>query len=81
MERLGASLEKENNDLILESLLRCLVRSFTGSSNSKLIDHCVGMGFPKELIAKVIQENGEGNAVPTSPLKSLINPSFTQSGT
>lgn len=32
--------------------------STTDLSHSKLIHHFVGMGFPEELVAKVIEENG-----------------------
>lgn len=32
--------------------------SSAGSSSSKTIDHFVGMGFPEEVVAKAIQENG-----------------------
>ncbi|XP_057457148.1 DNA (cytosine-5)-methyltransferase DRM2-like isoform X2 [Lotus japonicus] len=32
-----------------------------GSSNSKVFDHFIGMGFPREMIFKVIQEHGEEN--------------------
>ncbi|EOY02435.1 DNA (Cytosine-5)-methyltransferase DRM1/2 isoform 2 [Theobroma cacao] len=32
------------------------------SSNSKVIDHFVGMGFSKEMVAKAIEENGEENS-------------------
>ncbi|XVE67902.1 hypothetical protein DITRI_Ditri09bG0025300 [Diplodiscus trichospermus] len=38
------------------------VRSSADSPNSKLIDHFVGMGFSKELVAKAIEENGEENS-------------------
>ncbi|KAI4350674.1 hypothetical protein L6164_005106 [Bauhinia variegata] len=36
--------------------------SSAGSSNSKMFDHFVGMGFPEKVVSKVIQENGEDNA-------------------
>ncbi|XP_054809543.1 DNA (cytosine-5)-methyltransferase DRM2 isoform X2 [Prosopis cineraria] len=36
--------------------------SSPGSSNSKMFDHFVGMGFSEKLVSKVIQENGEENA-------------------
>ncbi|XP_057447436.1 DNA (cytosine-5)-methyltransferase DRM2 isoform X2 [Lotus japonicus] len=32
-----------------------------GSSNSKVFDHFIGMGFPREMVSKVIQEHGEEN--------------------
>ncbi|KAL6994357.1 hypothetical protein U1Q18_012461 [Sarracenia purpurea var. burkii] len=32
--------------------------SSAGSSHSKLINHFVGMGFPENMVAKAIQENG-----------------------
>ncbi|OIW12390.1 hypothetical protein TanjilG_04139 [Lupinus angustifolius] len=35
--------------------------SSAGSSSSKLSDHFVGMGFPVEMVCKVIQEHGEEN--------------------
>lgn len=33
--------------------------SSAGPSNSKLIDHFVGMGFPGKMVSKAIEENGE----------------------
>ncbi|XVF14080.1 hypothetical protein REPUB_Repub09cG0026100 [Reevesia pubescens] len=38
------------------------VSSSTDSPNSKVIDHFVGMGFSKEMVAKAIEENGEENS-------------------
>ncbi|XP_059670147.1 DNA (cytosine-5)-methyltransferase DRM2-like isoform X1 [Cornus florida] len=35
--------------------------SSAGSSHSKLIHHFVGMGFSEKMVAKAIEENGEGN--------------------
>ncbi|KAJ1416523.1 SAM-dependent methyltransferase DRM [Sesbania bispinosa] len=35
--------------------------SSAGPSNSKVFDHFVGMGFPREMVSKVIQEYGEEN--------------------
>ncbi|KAG7985640.1 hypothetical protein I3843_03G036800 [Carya illinoinensis] len=34
-------------------------RSTAGCSNSKLIDHFIGMGFSKKMVSKAIQENGK----------------------
>ncbi|KAL7232581.1 hypothetical protein ACSBR2_010568 [Camellia fascicularis] len=39
-------------------------------SHSKLIHHFVGMGFPEKLVAKAIEENGEGNT--ESILETLL---------
>ncbi|KAJ0826001.1 putative DNA (cytosine-5-)-methyltransferase [Helianthus annuus] len=44
--------------------------SSAGSSNSKLVQHFLGMGFSKEMIAKAIKENGEANT--ESILESLL---------
>ncbi|XVF16387.1 hypothetical protein REPUB_Repub10bG0027000 [Reevesia pubescens] len=44
--------------------------SSSDSPNSKLIDNFVGMGFPKEMVAKAIEENGEENS--NSILESLL---------
>lgn len=45
--------------------------SSAGSSNSRLINHFVGMGFTKESVLKAIQENGEaGNS--ESILETLL---------
>ncbi|KAF3444637.1 hypothetical protein FNV43_RR14330 [Rhamnella rubrinervis] len=38
------------------------VGSSAGCSNSKLLDHFVGMGFEVEMVAKAIQEHGEDNS-------------------
>ncbi|KAK9276395.1 hypothetical protein L1049_005928 [Liquidambar formosana] len=35
--------------------------SSSGSSNSKVISHFVGMGFPQIMVVKAIEENGEDN--------------------
>lgn len=40
--------------------------STTDLSHSKLIHHFVGMGFPEELVAKAIEENG--NCTVTLPV-------------
>ncbi|CAL1391776.1 unnamed protein product [Linum trigynum] len=53
---------EENEDAILETLLRESPSSSSpadSSNGSKVIDHFVGMGFSKEMVAKVIQEIGE----------------------
>ncbi|KAI8533671.1 hypothetical protein RHMOL_Rhmol10G0027500 [Rhododendron molle] len=42
----------------------------TDLSHSKLIHHFVGMGFPEELVAKAIEENGGGNS--ESILETLL---------
>ncbi|KAK8586923.1 hypothetical protein V6N13_085938 [Hibiscus sabdariffa] len=52
---------EENSNLILEALLQYTASSLASSSNSKLIDHFVGMGFSEEMAIKAIKENGEGN--------------------
>ncbi|MFS8032137.1 putative DNA (cytosine-5-)-methyltransferase [Helianthus anomalus] len=44
--------------------------SAAGSSNSKLVQHFLGMGFSEEMIAKAIKENGEANT--ESILESLL---------
>lgn len=44
--------------------------SGTDLSHSKLIPHFVRMGFPEELVAKAIEENGEGNS--ESILETLL---------
>ncbi|KAL7190362.1 hypothetical protein ACSBR2_022607 [Camellia fascicularis] len=44
--------------------------SSTGCSNSKLIQHFVGMGFPEKMVAKAIEENDEGNT--ESILETLL---------
>uniref|UniRef100_A0A5B7ADM4 DNA (cytosine-5-)-methyltransferase n=1 Tax=Davidia involucrata TaxID=16924 RepID=A0A5B7ADM4_DAVIN len=44
--------------------------SSAGSSNSKLIHHFVGMGFSEKMVAKAIEENGEGNT--ESILEALL---------
>ncbi|XP_057482702.1 DNA (cytosine-5)-methyltransferase DRM2-like isoform X2 [Actinidia eriantha] len=41
-----------------------------GPSQSKLIRHFVGMGFPDKLVAQAIEENGEGNS--ESILETLL---------
>ncbi|XAR51879.1 DNA (cytosine-5-)-methyltransferase [Bertholletia excelsa] len=46
-------------------------RSSTSSSNSKLIQHFVDMGFAKKMVAKVIEENGEGSTE-SSILETLL---------
>ncbi|GLT33247.1 hypothetical protein SLA2020_078510 [Shorea laevis] len=62
----------ENTNLILETLLRYPVKdsSLPSSSNSKVIDHFIGMGFSEKLVTKAIQENGEGNT--DSILETLL---------
>lgn len=35
--------------------------SFAGPSNTKVFDHFISMGFPGEVVSKVIQEHGEEN--------------------
>ncbi|KAK8710242.1 hypothetical protein V6N13_145576 [Hibiscus sabdariffa] len=52
---------EENSNLILEALLQYTASSLASSSDSKLIDHFVGMGFSEEMAIKAIKENGEGN--------------------
>ncbi|KAH1091327.1 hypothetical protein J1N35_018584 [Gossypium stocksii] len=43
------------------------------SSNSKLLDHLVGMGFSEELVVKVVQENGNDPfSFPCRLLKQLL---------
>lgn len=37
--------------------------SSPGSSNSKIFDHFVGMGFSEKLVSKVIQENGKSTSL------------------
>ncbi|XP_057464266.1 DNA (cytosine-5)-methyltransferase DRM2-like [Actinidia eriantha] len=44
--------------------------SSTGSCHSKLIQHFVGMGFPEQMVAKAIEENGESNT--ESILETLL---------
>ncbi|KAI3813146.1 hypothetical protein L1987_17863 [Smallanthus sonchifolius] len=44
--------------------------SSTGISNSKLVQHFLGMGFSEQMIAKAIKENGETNT--ESILESLL---------
>ncbi|KAK9117178.1 hypothetical protein Sjap_016125 [Stephania japonica] len=44
--------------------------SSAGPSNSNLVSHFVGMGFPREAVAKAIRENGEGNS--EAILESLL---------
>ncbi|XWS30372.1 hypothetical protein CRYUN_Cryun24cG0111600 [Craigia yunnanensis] len=54
--RSGVSLPNGETDLGSAE-----VSSSADSLNSKLIDHFVGMGFPKELVAKAIKENGKAS--------------------
>ncbi|KAF7819558.1 DNA (cytosine-5)-methyltransferase DRM2 [Senna tora] len=51
--------------------------SSPSSSNSKMFDHFVGMGFSEKLVSKVIQENGEENA--DSLLETLLTLSAVDS--
>ncbi|XP_059642328.1 DNA (cytosine-5)-methyltransferase DRM2-like [Cornus florida] len=44
--------------------------SSSGSSNSNLINHFIGMGFSEKMVLKVIEENEEGNS--ESILESLL---------
>ncbi|CAL0312983.1 unnamed protein product [Lupinus luteus] len=68
--------------------------SSAGSTCSKLCDHFVGMGFPLEMVCKVIQEHGEENedklleelltysvlkSAPNSPVKVEPNPCSSDS--
>ncbi|GKV37283.1 hypothetical protein SLEP1_g45330 [Rubroshorea leprosula] len=74
-EQVAKAIEEngeENTNLILESLLQCPAKesSLPSSSNSKVIDHFIGMGFSEELVVKAIQENGEGNT--DSILETLL---------
>ncbi|KAK8716081.1 hypothetical protein V6N13_043400 [Hibiscus sabdariffa] len=56
---------EENSNLILETLLDYSVSysasTLPSSSNSKTINHFVGMGFSEEIVVKVVQENREGS--------------------
>lgn len=63
---------EENTNLILENLLKYpeVESSSPGSSNSKVIDHFVGMGFSEKFVVKAIQENGEENT--DSILESIL---------
>lgn len=51
--------------------------SSAGSSNSKVFDHFVAMGFPREMVAKVIEEYGEENEVKL--LEELLSYSVIES--
>ncbi|KAL6960578.1 DNA (cytosine-5)-methyltransferase [Sarracenia purpurea var. burkii] len=51
--------------------------SKTDPSDSKLIHHFVGMGFPENLVAKAIEENGDTNT--ESILESLLTYSAIES--
>lgn len=51
--------------------------SSAGPSNSKLVQHFLGMGFSEQLIAKAIKENGEANT--ESILESLLTYSVLES--
>ncbi|KAK7316454.1 hypothetical protein VNO77_35499 [Canavalia gladiata] len=51
--------------------------SSAGSPNSKVLDHFVGMGFPREMVSKVIQEYGEENE--DKLLEELLSYSVLQS--
>lgn len=51
--------------------------SSTGPSNSKLINHFVGMGFSEKMVAKAIDDNGEGNT--DAILESLLTYSALES--
>ncbi|XP_059449743.1 DNA (cytosine-5)-methyltransferase DRM2 [Corylus avellana] len=51
--------------------------SSAGSSNSKLIDHFIGMGFSEKMVAKAIQENGKENT--DSILETLLTYSALES--
>ncbi|KAK6913093.1 C-5 cytosine methyltransferase, partial [Dillenia turbinata] len=53
--------------------------SSIGPSKSKLIHHFVGMGFPEKLVAKAIEENGEGNT--ESILETLLTYSALEDST
>lgn len=44
--------------------------SSSGPTNSRFIQHFLGMGFPKKLVVKAIKENGEGNS--ESVLEALL---------
>ncbi|XVF58052.1 hypothetical protein PTKIN_Ptkin07bG0031700 [Pterospermum kingtungense] len=44
-----------------EAVLGAEARSSAGTPNSKVIDHFVGMGFSKDMVAKAVEENGEEN--------------------
>ncbi|XVF60270.1 hypothetical protein PTKIN_Ptkin08bG0031400 [Pterospermum kingtungense] len=61
---------EENSNLILEALLQYSASTSASSSNSKLIDHFVGMGFSEEKVLKAIQENGDENT--DSILETLL---------
>jgi hypothetical protein len=37
--------------------------SFAGPSNTKVFDHFISMGFPAEVVSKVIQEYGKSIAL------------------
>ncbi|GLT53642.1 hypothetical protein SLA2020_269000 [Shorea laevis] len=51
--------------------------SSAGSSDSKLIDHFIGMGFSEKMVAKAIQENGKENT--DSILETLLTYSALES--
>ncbi|KAJ6775767.1 DNA CYTOSINE-5- -METHYLTRANSFERASE 3-RELATED [Salix koriyanagi] len=61
---------EEDEDSILETLLKYSTSSSASSSGSKLFDRFVGMGFEEKMVAKAIQENGEGDA--DSLLETLL---------
>lgn len=61
---------EEDEDSILETLLKYSTSSSASSSGSKLFDRFVGMGFAEKMVAKAIQENGEGDA--DSVLETLL---------
>ncbi|XP_041004749.1 DNA (cytosine-5)-methyltransferase DRM2 isoform X3 [Juglans microcarpa x Juglans regia] len=52
-------------------------RSTAGCSNSKLIDHFIGMGFSRKMVSKAILENGEENT--DSILETLLTYSAIES--
>ncbi|KAI3754075.1 hypothetical protein L2E82_26199 [Cichorium intybus] len=54
-----------------------LASSSTGPSNSKLVQHFLGVGFSEQLIAKAIKENGEAST--ESILESLLTYSVLES--
>lgn len=45
--------------MVFGSLFYFQASSSASSSNSKLIDHFVGMGFSEEMVVKAIKENGK----------------------
>ncbi|CAK7328100.1 unnamed protein product [Dovyalis caffra] len=61
---------EEDEDSILETLLKYSTRSSASSSGSKLFHRFVGMGFAEKMVAKAIQENGEKDA--DSILETLL---------